>query len=90
MEKTEIHVPLGWGKQIVVRLVDGWKRSWTWFSTQAMTLALLVQGAWLAMPEDLRAAIKPSWVFVIAIALLVLGIVGRMVDQSPPDDAKTE
>lgn len=57
------------------------KRGWTWVSVQAMTLNTAVLTTWLAMPEDLRQAIPQTAVVAGAILLLVVGIVGRFIDQ---------
>lgn len=64
-----------------MRLVDDARRAWRWFSVQCMTLALVLQGAWEAMPDDLKSGIPPRAVTLITLALLVLGIVGRLVKQ---------
>ena len=61
-------------------LVKDAKSAWRWFSVQAMA----VQGAaaaWLSVPDDLRAAVPDDWMAAGAVALAVLGIVGRLVDQ---------
>jgi hypothetical protein len=63
------------------RLIPNWKRAWRMFSVQAQAGALAVLGAWQAVPEDLKAAIPAPYVYGLAMALLVLGIVGRLVDQ---------
>lgn len=65
------------------RLVDDWRECWRWLSMQSMALALALQGAWLAVPEDLRTGL-PAWLPpTITIALLVFGMVGRLVPQTP-------
>jgi hypothetical protein len=62
-------------------LVREWKRAWRWFSVQAMALTLALQGAWMALPEDLKAHV-PGWaVTAISLALLALGLFGRLVQQ---------
>ena len=38
-------------------------------------------GAWLAVPDDMKAGINPAIVNGACMALLVLGIVGRLVKQ---------
>ncbi len=50
---------------------------------QAMAIALALQGAWMAVPEDLRANL-PSWLITaVTIVLLVLGMIGRLLTQQP-------
>ena len=70
-----------------MKLDPNWRQSWRWLSMHAMTLALAVQGAWLAVPDDLRQVV-PQWAsYAITGVLLVAGLLGRLVDQSPkPDD----
>ena len=62
-------------------LVDEWKLAWRWFSVQSMAASAVVLGAWDSVPEELRHAL-PRWLpHSVAIALLVLGIAGRLVKQ---------
>lgn len=62
-------------------LIPDWRDAWRWFSVQAMTLAVALQGAWLAVPDDLRVTVPPLVAHGITIGLLVFGIVGRLIDQ---------
>lgn len=64
-----------------MRLIPNWKRAWRMFSVQAMTLAGSIQAAWALFPEDLKATLPTNLVHWASVALLVAGIVGRMVDQ---------
>jgi hypothetical protein len=64
-----------------MKLVDDAKRAWRWISMQAMSAALALSGAWLAIPDDMKASIPPKYVAAATMALLALGIVGRLVDQ---------
>lgn len=66
-----------------MKLVDDAGKAWRWFSMQAMAWALAIQGAWAAMPEDMKTSIPAGLVHWITMALLVLGIVGRLVKQTP-------
>lgn len=66
-----------------MRLVANWKRAWRWISVQAMVLAGALQGAWMFVPDDLRASIPPGVVQGFTIVLLTLGVIGRLVDQTP-------
>jgi len=62
-------------------LINEWKRAWRWFSVQAMALTLALQGAWMTLPEDLKAHV-PGWlVTLVSVALLLLGLAGRLVQQ---------
>lgn len=68
-----------------MKLVPEARRAWRWFSVQAMTLAGSLQGAWLAVPDDLRSNVPGMLVHVVTIVLLVAGIAGRLVQQTPKD-----
>lgn len=63
------------------QLVENAGSAWRWLSVQAMALAGAVQGAWLAIPEDMKTSIPAEYVQYATIALLVLGLVGRLVKQ---------
>lgn len=56
-------------------------KAWRMLSVQAMTAAAALQGAWVAVPDDLRASVPPAYVTGITIGLLVLGVLGRLVAQ---------
>jgi hypothetical protein len=64
-----------------MKLIDNWHKAHRMLSVQAMALAAAIQGAWPTIPEDLKAAIPAVWVHWVSLALLVAGIVGRLVDQ---------
>lgn len=62
-------------------LIENWRSAWRMLSVQAMTIAGALQGAWLYLPDDMRSSVDPTLMHGITIALLVLGVVGRMVKQ---------
>ena len=64
-----------------MKLVPEARRAWRWFSMQAMVASVALQGAWLALPADMKAAVPDRIVMIATIALLVMGVVGRLVDQ---------
>lgn len=64
-----------------MKLIANWKKAWRMLSIQAMTLAGAVQGAWLYIPDDMRSSIPASTVQAVTLALLALGVAGRLVDQ---------
>lgn len=64
-----------------MKLIDEWKSAWKWLSVQAMVLAGSIQGAWLFIPDDMKASIPKNVVEGVTIALLVLGVAGRVVKQ---------
>ena len=64
-----------------MKLVDNAKHAWCWISMQAMVAAGAIQGAWLYLPDELRLSLGPGAIQGITLALLVLGVIGRLVDQ---------
>jgi hypothetical protein len=64
-----------------MQFVENAKNAWRWFSVQSMVLAGAIQGAWLFVPEDLRASLPQTWLQGITIALMVTGVAGRLVKQ---------
>lgn len=65
--------------------IPNWKQCWRMLSVQAMTLAGALQGAWIFIPEDMKASIPGSVVQWVTLALLGLGVVGRLVKQEKVD-----
>lgn len=64
-----------------MKLIENWRKAWRMLSVQAMALAGAVQGAWIFIPTDMRDSIPANVVQGVTIALLVLGVAGRLVDQ---------
>lgn len=62
-------------------LIQEWRAAWRWFSVQAMALVAAIQGGWAALPDDLKTHIPARAVTVLTVALLLLGIGGRLVRQ---------
>ena len=68
-----------------MKLVPDWRRAWRWFSVQALTVSAAAPAAWLAVPDDMRAAVPAEWLAAAGVALGVLGLMGRLVDQGGGD-----
>ena len=68
-----------------MKLVKDARKAWRWFSVQAMALQGAVAGAWLVVPDDMRAAVPAEWLAACAVALTVLGVAGRLIDQGGGD-----
>lgn len=66
-----------------MKLVPDWRQAWRWFSVWAMTLAIAVQATWELAPLDLKQKIPPDWMPYVTIGVLIAGIIGRLVSQSP-------
>lgn len=66
------------------KLVDDAKQAWRWISVQCMVASAAIQGAWLYMPEDMKATLPDGLVPKVAMALLFVGVAGRLKDQTKP------
>jgi len=64
-----------------MQLIPEWKKCLRMFSVQAMLIAGAIQAAWVALPIAWQASFPEPWVRGITIAVLVLGAVGRLVQQ---------
>ena len=64
------------------RIVNNWRDAWRWASMRSMGFSTGLLAAWAALPQDMRQDM-PHWLLpVIVIAVLVFGMVGRVVNQS--------
>lgn len=68
-----------------MKLVEDAKQAWRWMSIQFPALNLAFLGTWGALPSKFQDAIPTPWVIGISTALIVLGVVGRLIDQKPKD-----
>lgn len=68
-----------------MQLVSEWAKAYKWASMRAMTAALSLQGAWYAIPEDMRSGLPPQILAIATVALLVLGIIGRITTKGNKD-----
>ena len=70
-----------------MRLVDDAKNCWRWLSIQFPALNIAFLGTWGALPAKFQDVIPTPWVMGISAVLIVLGVAGRLIDQTPPKDA---
>lgn len=63
------------------KLVSDWKRAYRWLSVQAMLLSTALLSTWALLPADLKARLPDDVGLWAAVATLLLGVVGRVVDQ---------
>lgn len=64
-----------------MKLVEGWKSAWRWFSVQAGGLVVLMPVAWATLPDETKAIIPESWLPWIVGVVGVCVVVGRLLDQ---------
>lgn len=69
-----------------MKIVENWKEGWRWISNLCMTAAAAIHGSWLMMPEDMKSSLDPKTISYISLALMVTGVVGRFIDQTPKRD----
>jgi hypothetical protein len=67
-----------------LQIVDDAKNAWKWFSVNIPALNLAFLGTWAVLPETFQNAIPEPVVLGISAALIVAGMVGRLVQQSKP------
>lgn len=66
-----------------IRLVADWRRAWRWYSVNCPMLAAALLGAWATLPEKMQDSFTPLQLQCMAIGLIVLGVGGRLIDQTP-------
>ena len=67
-----------------MKLIQNAKRAWTHYSTQALAAGVSLQAAWVTFPDDLKAALGPDAVSIVAkvtALILALGLIGKFIDQ---------
>lgn len=70
-----------------MKLISNWSKFYRMASIWAMTLAGAVQTTWEMLPPDMKSAIPPSVAYGLTMALLIFGIVGRLVVQTSVSEA---
>ena len=65
--------------------VPDWRQAWRWLSIQFPVINTAFLATWALLPAKFQDSLPLPWVLGIAIALLVLGVAGRLIDQTPKD-----
>ena len=76
-----------------MKLIHEWKKAYRLQSVQAMSLLLAIQAAWPQIPDDIKAELPAHLMHWISVAMLIAGIVLRVVQQpslteKPPEAEK--
>ncbi len=71
-----------------MNLIADWKAGWKLLSVQANSIGAAIAVTYASMYEQLKDTLPPQYMAGITAAVFVLGIVGRLVSQTPKDDAK--
>ena len=67
------------------KIVKNWRDGLKWFSVQANIVAGVIVAAWVMLPDDMKASVPSEWVMGATVAAIVLGTIGRFVDQGGDD-----
>lgn len=68
-----------------MKLVPNWHKCYRWFSVQIHALQVAAVSTWAFLPQDMKAFLPPHALSIGVGVLAVLGVLGRLVDQSKPD-----
>lgn len=68
-----------------LRLVNDWRDWWKWYSTHATLFNVAMISAWRELPAEWQSSIPLSLVLTLAVIALVLGFVGRLIEQTRPE-----
>lgn len=64
-----------------MKLIDEWRSSWRWLSVQFAGLSAVILTAWLALPEDIKAAVPDSVKAIAAYVGIAAAVLLRLVKQ---------
>jgi len=63
------------------KLINEWRKIYKYISVQIPALNVAFLATWALLPQKFQDALPVTWVISIAIALLIAGVVGRMIAQ---------
>ena len=66
-----------------MRLTDNWQDAWKWFSIQFPVINTAFLSTWAVLPSKFQDILPVSVVIGIAVVLIVAGVAGRMISQTP-------
>lgn len=65
-----------------IKLVKNWRECLKWFSVQVPAINSALILTWTQIPTKFQDAYPVKWLLATVLFLLVLGVYGRLVDQS--------
>lgn len=65
-----------------MRLVENWKKAWTWISVWTLAVLGSLPMVWGSLPPDIKALVPDGWGVWIFLFIALGGIVGRVVSQT--------
>lgn len=69
-----------------MRLVDDYKKCLKWFSVQANLIGAAIATTYGTMYAELKADFPPKTMFLVTAAVFLVGILGRVISQTPKAD----
>ena len=73
-----------------IQLFDNWRSAWRWYSVRTAGLITGAAAVWMALPEEVKAAIpekyKPLAVLVGGVAVALT----RIIHQGDPQDSEPQ
>ena len=67
-------------------LIPNIKQAWKMFSIQAQTINAALLVSWQSLPASFQTILPVEYLIVIAVVLLLLGMVGRVIQQPSIED----
>lgn len=62
-------------------LIPNIKQAWKMFSIQAQAINAALLVSWQSLPTSFQTVLPVQYLLIIAVALLVLGVIGRVIQQ---------
>lgn len=69
--------------KLKLRVIDDWKAGWKWVSTQALAIGAGINGAWVAVPDELKSNLPPKLLAYASLVIFASGLIGRFVTTAP-------
>jgi hypothetical protein len=67
-----------------MKFIDEFAQAWRMISMQCMAAAALLQATWVQLPPQVQELVPKDWVAYATGALLLIGMLGRLVKQDIP------
>lgn len=64
------------------RLIREWRRAWRMHSVQILAAIAMLPLIWDELPAETKALIPEGWQAYVVSALAVIGVIGRLRDQT--------
>ena len=62
-------------------LIPNIKQAWRMFSIQAQAINTALLLSWQSLPASFQTVLPVKYLLIIAVVLLILGMVGRVIQQ---------